>query len=898
MLTASQIKVNLDDPQSVVDVVRYYAPEKYYAKPGEAPGVWFGQGATHLGLAGVVSGKVLRRLLLGKSPDGKRQLVKVRQPKPKSKLDGQTESKAKTKKDPELHVPGFDLTFSVPKSISTLWALSDERVRRLIEQAIDESVRETITWFESDQKLARRGKGGRHHDYAKLVVAMFDHKTARNALDPALHRHCVVLNLCQNLKTGKWSKVNSQVVFRWFRTLGPMFRNTLLQKLDEKLGVEAYRPEVDGKPAAWFELRGVLQRLVDKWSSRRKEILAVAELSNGKVSTARARANANRRTRKSKGTPTSQDELDRKWTEEAKALGVTRESVQAALGRRTQHDIEERMKGAIREAIKVCHADRAYFSRHKFIQAVSEALQDVPISGVEVALRADLALQRQALFHKIETKQSQEPVYTTQSMWKLEQKLLSTVASMKQSQGAIVSAKQIDRVLQKYAELTGEQSKATRHLLESSGAIKCLTGVAGAGKTKTLNAMREAYELAGFKVIGTALSGAAKEELAAKANIETRTVASYEYHWSKPARVKFMERLKHEIRMFCRAALGKSTWQKASVPKLDKKSVLFIDEAGMLDTKSMSFLVQTAKKTGATLLLVGDPKQLNPIGPGGPFKNIINSAPTSHLSENFRQKHAPEDAQAAADLREGRAEKMLESYLRRGRLTVAKNRTEAARKLVTTWSKDGNAKRPEEAIILTQTREEARQINRLCQMERKLDGRLGQRSVQLPVERHVETFHVGDRVMFHEPFRRKGIENGFQATITAIHPVSKAITFRLDRDVTPQQKKLGHTQTVTLKPGEIGPKLITLGYAATTHKMQAQSRVRAYCLMGGQLTNQELAYVQITRGEMQTKLFIDRDHAGPKLTELAKTLKTSGEKKLAHDLGLRLRIQKDKGDQT
>jgi conjugative relaxase-like TrwC/TraI family protein len=887
MLTFKQLKVDWNDPRCVSELAAYYVGT-YYTH--SAPGKFHGRAAAKWGLASVDK-KTLCRLFLGRSPDGKRQLVKL--PRPSQQQTSRPSKQPKKKKDRrEAHVPGYDLTFSAPKSVSALWALSDENGRRLIERAMDESVRETLDWMERELKLARSGKNGKHHDFAHLFVATFTHTSARNHHDPDIHTHCVVANVCQNIRDQKFSKVNSQMLYRWFRTMGPMFRNSLYLKLRELLGVEAYRPIVQKKPAGWFELCGVSTLLTSEWSSRRKELLAEAELSNGKCSTAQARQNANLRTRQPKGAMPTPDELDRKWRQEAAALGVTPQSLQPALGRTAKYDLDKRMNVAIAEATDACLSDRSYFSRHKFIQAVSEAVQDLPISGVEVARRADRALLRQDLFHAIDAKESREPVYTSQPMWKLEQKLLTTVKELRQSPRATVSQKTIQRALAKASDLSEEQKKAAEFLLESPGRIWCMTGVAGSGKTHMLKVVCEALKKSGLDVYGAALSGAAKEVLADKANIESRTLASYEHHLTKSAVKKFLTRLKHELRMYYRAAMGKSTWRMARIPKLDKRSVLLVDEAGMLDTKYTWFVVQTAKKTGAQILFIGDPKQLSPIGPGGPFKRMIKMVPTCHLAENFRQKSAPDDAQAAADLRDGRVDKMLESYLRRGKLTVAKNRSLAAQQLVSEWAKDGHAKRPEQAIILTQMKSEARHINRLCQSERQLAGQLGQRSVHV----HKETFHVGDRVMFHQPLRIKGIENGYQATITAIHPVTQEMSFRLDRAPSAEQKKWGRTQTVKLKPKDIGPDFLTLGYAATTHKMQGQTRAHAYCLMGGSLANQELAYVQITRGEKQTKLFIDRDHAGPKLSQLAETLRTSGEKKLAHDLGLRLRIQKDKGD--
>lgn len=480
-------------------------------------------------------------------------------------------------------------------------------------------------------------------------------------------------------------------------------------------------------------------------------------------------------------------------------------------------------------------------------------------------------------------------------MWELEAKLLHTVDVLKNRTGAKISVKRAARILKAHPDLSPEQATAARLLLETPSALRCLTGVAGAGKTRTLNAVRDAFESAGYRVVGTALSGAAKEELAVKAKIETRTVASYEHHLNKSIREKLVERVKHDIRMFYRAAVGKSTWKKAHAPTLDKRTVLFVDEAGMLDTRHMNFLLRAAQRTGATVIAVGDDKQLSPLGPGGPFSRIAKTVPTSHLSENYRQRLSPEDAKAAADLRDGNVEKMLESYVRRGRMTIAPSREKAAQALVTEWAKDGGGQRPEEAIILTQTRAESRHINRLCQMERQLDGQLSSKSVKI----HGEKYHVGDRVMFHDPKRNKGIENGYQAKVTAVNPLTKSITVTLDREPSPQQKKMGRSRVVTLGQSEVEPDFITLGYAATTHKLQGQSRERAYCLIGGNLTTQELTYVQVTRGELSTKLFTDRYHAGPKLADLAEAIKKSGRKELAHDQGLRLSIQRDeKGDRS
>ena len=420
-----------------------------------------------------------------------------------------------------------------------------------------------------------------------------------------------------------------------------------------------------------------------------------------------------------------------------------------------------------------------------------------------------------------------------------------------------------------------------------------ITGVAGAGKTRILKAVVEALEHEGYKVLGGALSGAAKEELASKAEIRSETLAKYNHQLNKPTRQKVQEWVKHEAKMFVRALQGKGRWDREKLPTLGQKSVLILDESGMIDSRTLEPLVREAAKKGVTLLMVGDNEQLAPIGPGGPFLRITQDGATCHLSENFRQRNSPEDARAAAHVREGKIDKMLESYAERGRLTVARNRTNAANQLVSEWVKDGGVREPERAIILTQTRPEAKQINKLCQSARRLEAATNSKSAVI----QNEIYHVGDRVMFHKKILKKGIENGYQGKITGIDLIKRTVTFKLDRKPTQQKRARGHTQSVSIAIKDLSEDHLTLGYAATTHKLQGQSIERAYCLLGGGMTNKGLTYVQLTRGEISTKLFIDRDHAGKKLADIADAMKQSGRKDLAHDQTdtnrLRLQIKPD-----
>ena len=213
MLTSYKLKINMADKHSAATLADYYA--KYYEESGERPGSWYGGGAEALNLTGQkVTSEALKNLFLGKTSDGKSQLVRVRIPKPKAAPQEGERIEKKGKKDekePELHVPGYDLTFSPPKSVTALWAVSDDATRTIIEQCIHDAATERIEWIQSELDLGRRGKAGCESINSGLVIGRFTHTTARNAGDPQIHEHAVFLNLCLG-EDGEWGKLDPKQV--------------------------------------------------------------------------------------------------------------------------------------------------------------------------------------------------------------------------------------------------------------------------------------------------------------------------------------------------------------------------------------------------------------------------------------------------------------------------------------------------------------------------------------------------------------------------------------------------------------------------------------------------------------------------------------------------------------
>ncbi|MDZ4849682.1 MAG: MobF family relaxase [Pirellulaceae bacterium] len=895
--TAKMFKFSAKDNGRVAEVASYYVDstnERYYTESGEAPGEWFGAGAAALGLDGVVTKKQLYNLLRGKSADGKKRLVRTAKRKERdSKLgDGTNPSQSsdqerskKQNKTPTEHMPGFDITFSAPKSVSSLWAVFSPKMREVIEACHEEAVKETLRLFQEQVQLIRRGKGGMKEEHGELVIALFAHCTSRNNNDPNLHHHAVIPNMAINSEGGVF-KVNSRMVLKWARTLGPLYRNTLLVKLTERLQVEAYQPIVNEKAVGWFDLVGMPTKLTKLWSSRTKEILNEVELSGSHASDVAAQKAANLRTRMPKGELTNRTVLFEKWDKEAKQLGITADLMAATTGRNIKVNVPERVAIAIESSVSEITAHDSAFERHTLIRAVSEKLQDVPISGDKVISVVDHCLQQSKELVRIDRKHGPD-IYTTKSMWEMEAQVIKMTDDLVAKPGLKLKDWQVQYAIASNPMLTDEQKKAVCHVLQSESSIACITGVAGSGKSTTLRAIVDAYKEDGKKVVGIALAGIAAENLEKKTDAESRTIESFLYHTEKSISDRAIDGLKHHAEMIARTAVGKSTWSKSTGFSIDKNTVVMVDEAATMDTERGKRVLKQVVDAGATIVFVGDLSQLPPINAGTPFTTMIEKAGSTHLAENFRMRNDPLGLQAAQHIRDGEIQEALAIYAKKGDLKISGNRNDAAKHLVKDWASDGGIKRPEDAMILVQTREEARQINRMCQSARLLESAISNISVRVGDQE----LHVNDRVMFQKPMRHLGIENGNSGTVIGITERGE-VRIQLDKEISKQQKKRGITQEPIFNASKLTSDDIKLAYAATTHKLQGIDVEKAYVLAGGSMTNQQQTYTALSRSTAKTKLYIDRDHAGPMLSEILKAMEKSLEKPMAHDLEESQRISR------
>jgi conjugative relaxase-like TrwC/TraI family protein len=238
------------------------------------PGRWGGMGATLLGLDGPVKRDDFLALAENRKPNGDRLTLRTNGWRKEPLLDPVTRRQKRDDRGrPEYRlVPnrraGWDLTFSVPKSVSLHLALTGNREA---EAFVQRAIEETMARIEADV-LARVRKSGRDEDRrtGNLAWAWFDHHETRpvqGVPDPHRHAHVFVFNATFDGVEGRWKAVQMGQV----KADLPFYEAYFHARLAEMLHSAGYGIRRTEK-ARHFELSGVSQELIDRFSKRTKRI--------------------------------------------------------------------------------------------------------------------------------------------------------------------------------------------------------------------------------------------------------------------------------------------------------------------------------------------------------------------------------------------------------------------------------------------------------------------------------------------------------------------------------------------------------------------------------------------------------------------------------------------------
>ncbi len=868
----------------------------YYTQTGTPPGYWLGAGIAGLGTdehrvdpGGAISEEQLRRLLgqgrdpMTGAPLGlpyyHRPTVKERVAARIGQLDADLSPAERTAAVQEIEteerergtrrvVAGYDYTFSVPKSVSALWAVADAASQAQIVQAHHTAINEVVALMEREVAATRVGHNGIAQVAVRgLIATCYDHYDSR-AADPQLHTHVVIANKVQG-QDGKWRALDGRPMHAAVVALSEHYNALLADQLTRSLGVafEQRNRGADRNPA--WEIAGVPEELLAEFSSRSAAIDAekdkliaayVAEHRHQPNTTTilRLRQQATLSTRPEK-TLYSLAELTEQWRRRADSvLGQDAPTWAEHLLAAGEHsplihakDVTlDEVTAVAQVVVEQVQAKRSTWGRWNLYAEAARQTMGLRFATTTdretlVGLIADAAEAASlrltppeltvapAAFTRTDRSSVFRPrhatLYTSATLLAAEDRLLDLARTP--TGPALDPTLLVDLATDRDERgrvLSADQQNVVERIATSGHTLDLLVGPAGAGKTLTLGALRRAWERSHGQgsVIGLAPSAGAAEVLAGDLGIPTENTAKWVHDHT------------HD------------RWNLAP------GQLVIVDEASLAGTATLQLLASHAAQAGAKILLAGDWAQLAAIDAGGAFGMLVrdrnnqpDNDPAPELAD-VRRFGSEWEKDASLRLRQGDTD-VIDLYDQHGRIIDGEHE-EILDAAYHAWQDDTAAGRT--SILIAETTETVTALNNRARTDRVIAGQVSLDGAGL----HDGTVAgQGENIVTRQNDRRlstgKGwVKNGDEWTVLHAH-ADGSLTIR-------RQGARGRRGRVTLPAGYVAEH-VELGYAITAHRAQGATVDTAHLLVHSSSMTREAFYVAMTRGRQSNIAYVATDEA-------------------------------------
>lgn len=565
---------------------------------------------------------------------------------------------------------GYDLTFSAPKSVSIVSQIGTDQARQDMMEAHREAVTATLKEIEQYEIYTRARINGEITPIktGEMAVAKFEHNLSRNA-DPQLHTHAFVANM--TTYNNKLYAVDGGRLYQVQKIYGAEYRARLAQNLRAR----GYEITITDTDKGFFELSGMDQKDMEIFSTRRAEILADMEARG--VSGAAEAQLSTLGTRQTKEKDIDQAKIKEKWREAWGERQLAEKSV-APLPEQTEQDMAKGQRKAYSEAVAELEQKNYAWTAKQFEEEITA--RGVGCGMTRERARELIAEDKTILQGELKKQGAAESktYFTTIKNFEQERKLFESVAEGRGGFASALDRQTTERTMDEVCrgkgwELTAEQKNLVSHISMSQDNIIAVRGLAGVGKSFSLNAAREVLEKNGYEVMGAAPSGQATKELAEDAGMEGQTADG-------ATRCGTLQRVMNEAERRAGNAIhgqnyeNKREWNFENIKAPAKPKVYLIDEAGMIDNNSMSQFFKMAEAERAAggevkIVLVGDDRQLPPVGTGNFFSDAVQreAIATAELTD-IRRQQDPELLAAVREAVEGSPEKSLDILTRGGKI--------------------------------------------------------------------------------------------------------------------------------------------------------------------------------------------------------------------------------------
>src|SRR6266404_2278815 len=848
------------------------ARENYYTEGEQIRGEWHGRLAERWGLHGEVREEHFQRVSEGQHPITGEQLIRRQAAREYMNRRGEKVSAME-------HRAGWDATFSAPKSVSLTGLVGrDDRVREAHRESVGVALDELERYVQ-----ARIGGSLPAETTGKWIAAKFEHDSARPVngyAAPQLHTHVVFFNLTET-DDGEAHALQPRELYKTQQYATAVYRSELAHRLKE-LGYEIERGE-SSQP----EIKGYSKEYLDASSPRRQQI--EERLAKQDQRGAGAAQIAAHQTREGK-LELSHEEMQDRHKAMAVQFGNQPERVVKAArerGERLQQAPEEKAIGQAVAYSREKNLEREAVAEERELlrDALKRSMGDATVAEV----KAEFEKRVQAGEFIETSNRAPGRAFTTSEMINYERNTIRAMRAGQNQHEPIASFETRREIEQDHSHLSESQRAAVEQILSSRDQVTALEGVAGAGKTTSLAAVREAAEREGYKVEGFAPTSRAAQKLG-EAGIESSTLQRH--------------------------------LTRSEEPHDGQKQLYVLDESSLASTKQMNEFLHRLKDSDR-VLLVGDTRQHQAVEAGTPYEQLQEAGiQTARLDEIIRQKDAALK-EVVEHLSRGQVKEAIEKLDKQGRVHEIADPNDRLEAIAHEY-----ANQPEGTLVVSPDNQSRMEINRMIHAEMQKTGQVDhrERNVRVLVARQeitgadrqwAEQYEPGNIVRYTKGSKTHGIEAGEYAHVESVNARANLLTVRREsgeqisydprrlQGVTlyreterafskgdrvqftapNREQHIANRELGTIERIEKNDNLqlrmdsgrcvtfnvkenphLDYGYAVTSHSSQGQTADRVLIHVdteraGEKLVNRRLAYVAVSRGRYDAQVYTnDKTH--------------------------------------
>jgi conjugative relaxase-like TrwC/TraI family protein len=845
------------------------AKENYYNEGEQVRGQWQGQLAERWGLTGEVQEQQFARLSEGQHPTTGEQLVRHQTAREYENGRGEMVRSME-------HRAGWDATFSAPKSVSlTALVGGDDRIR--------EAHRESVTVALNEMERYVQGRIGGNapaETTGAWAVAKFEHDSSRPVegyAAPQLHTHAVVFNVTETAD-GNTRALQPQELYKTQQYATAVYRSELAERL-QGMGYQIERGE-HGQP----EIKGYSREYMEASSPRRQQIEAHMA-AEGRTGAGAAQVAAHQ-TRDQKQ-PLSHDEVRERHQAMARVHGDQPQRVLEEAAQRPGVELRPeqseiaargavtyaRERGMEREAV----TDERALMRDALKHTMGEAR--LP----EIKAEFEKRVQSSELIEVPRREGLAGRAFTTGEMQGYERELIDRMKSSQGNRDVLADGNVREQTMEQHSHLSLSQRNAVDTVLTNRDQMMALEGVAGAGKTTSLAAVREAAVSAGYEVEGLAPTSRAAQKLG-EAGMATET-------------------LQRHLTRGDRADDG-------------QKRLYVIDESSMASTKQMHTFVERLKENDR-VLFVGDTRQHEAVEAGRPYAQLQDAGMrTAKLDEIIRQKD-PALKEVVEQLARGDVREAIGNLNQQGRVHEIGDRQERISEISREYVRSS-----ENTLVVSPDNESRREINNHIHRAMQETGQVKPEEHSVRVlnarqdltgadRQYARNYEPDDVIRYSKGSKPLGIEAGEYATVLRTSEKENTVTVergsgeeltydprrlqgvtvyresertfaegdRVQLTAPYHAEKLANRELGTVEKidggGDLKLKMdsgrevefnakqhphLDYGYAVTSHSSQGQTADRVLIHVDssqahGELLNSRMAYVSVSRAQFDVQMY-------------------------------------------